>query len=108
MLVGIAWRAASVGKLMPPDDEKWICGDEEGVGPLAHKSCEGRIDLAAGAGVEDLDLQPDGASSSFHVSHVASAVQIGRIDEHGNASCSRHQLAQEFQPLCRQLAAEKD
>ena len=42
--------------------------DEEGVGPLAHKSCEGRIDLAAGAGVEDLDLQSDGASSRFHVS----------------------------------------
>ena len=29
-------------------------------GTLARKGCEGRVDLAAGAGVEDLDLQPEG------------------------------------------------
>ena len=48
--------------------KKGSTADEKGVGPLAHKGCEGRIDLAAGAGVEDLDLQPDGASRRFHVS----------------------------------------
>ena len=32
---------------------------------------------------------------------------IGRIDEHGNASGSGHQLTQEFQPLRRQLGIEK-
>jgi len=46
-----------------PAGEKGVAADEEGVGPLAHKSCESRIDLAAVAGVEDLDLQPNGASS---------------------------------------------
>jgi hypothetical protein len=30
--------------------------EEEGVALLAYKSCEGRIDIAAGAGVEDLNL----------------------------------------------------
>ena len=34
----------------------------------AHKSCEGRIDLTASAGVEHLDLQPHGAGSRCHVS----------------------------------------
>ena len=57
-----------VDQLDAPADEKGVGADEEGVGPLAHKSCEGRIDLAAGAGVEDLDLQPHGARSRFHVS----------------------------------------
>ena len=39
---------------------------------------------------------------------VASAIgRIGRIDEHGNASGSGHQLAQQFQPLRRQLAGKK-
>ena len=32
---------------------------------------------------------------------------IGRIDEHGNASSTGHQLTQEFQPLCHQLGREK-
>ena len=62
-----------VDQLDTPGAEKGIVADEEGVGPLAHKSCEGRFDLVAGVGVEDLDLQPHGAGSRFHVSHVISA-----------------------------------
>jgi superfamily I DNA/RNA helicase len=38
-----------------------IAYDEEGLGPLARKSRKGRVDLAAGAGLEDLDLQRHGA-----------------------------------------------
>src|SRR6476646_273784 len=57
-----------VGKLHPPAVEKYILAYEQSVGPLAHKSCEGRINLAAGAGGQDLDLQSDGASSRFQVS----------------------------------------
>jgi hypothetical protein len=52
-----------VGKLHPPAGEKGFSADEESVGPLARKGCESRIDLTAGAGVEDLDLQADGASA---------------------------------------------
>ena len=97
-----------LGQLDTPADEEGVAADEEGVGPLAHKSCEGRIDLAAGAGVEDLDLQPHGAGSRFHVSQRGlGSRSIGRIDEHGNTSGSGHQLTQELQPLCRQLAREK-
>ena len=48
--------------------EKGVAADEKGVGPLTPKSCEGRSDLTAGPGVEDLDLQPHGAGSRFHVS----------------------------------------
>ena len=92
-------------QLDTPAGEKGVAADEEGVGPLAHERCEGRIDLAAGAGVEDLDLQPHGASSRFHVSQRGLGNgSIGRIDEHGHASGRGHQLAQELQPLCHQLA----
>ena len=60
----------------PPDATNWTRRPlKKGSGPTNSasgrsrtKRCEGRIDLAAGAGVEDLDLQPDGASSRFHVS----------------------------------------
>ena len=41
-------------KLDAPADEEPVGGDEEGVGPVAHEGGEGRLDLAAGAGVENL------------------------------------------------------
>ena len=91
-----------------PAGEKGAGADEKRVGPLAPKRRERRIDLAAGAGVEDLDLQPHGASSRLHVSQRGLGIRsIGRIDEHGNTSGCGHQLTQEFQPLCRQLGREK-
>ena len=94
-----------VGQLHTPADEKGVGADEERVGPLARKRCEGRIDLAAGAGVEDLDLQPHGAGGRFHVSQRGLGSRgIGRIDEHGHTGRSGHQLTQELQPLRRQLA----
>ena len=93
-----------VGKLQPPADEKYILADKEGVGPLAHKSRECFIDFTAGTGVEDLDLQSDGAGSRFQVSQRRLRIQnVGRIDEHGHTSRPGHQLKQEFQPLRRQL-----
>jgi hypothetical protein len=55
------------GNLDTPAAEKGVGADEKGVGPLACKSCEGRIDLADGAGVKDLDLQPESARSRFHL-----------------------------------------
>ena len=76
------------------------------VGPLAHKSCEGRINLVAGAGVEDLDLHSNGARSRFHVSQHPLRIGGGRIDEHCHTSRSRHQFMQEFQLLCYQLTSD--
>src|SRR5215468_5272471 len=97
-----------VGKLQPPADEKYILADKEGVGPLSHKSRECFIDFTAGTGVEDLDLQSDGAGSRFQVSQRRLRVQnVGRIDEHGHTSRPGHQLTQEFQPLRRQLLVKK-
>src|SRR5262249_202821 len=97
-----------VGKLQPPADEKYILADKEGVGPLSHKSRECVIDFTAGTGVEDLDLQSDGAGSRFQVSQRRLRIQnVGRIDEHGHTSRPGHQFTQEFQPLRRQLIAEK-
>ena len=40
-----------------PAAEKGVAGNKKGVGLLGHKSCESRIDLAPGAGVEDMGLQ---------------------------------------------------
>jgi hypothetical protein len=57
------------GELHPPAGEEAVAANEECVGPLACEGCESRIDLAAGADVEDLDLQTDRAGSRLHVAH---------------------------------------
>ena len=59
-------------KLHAPAGEERVGADEEGVGPLAHEGAEGRIDLAAGAGVEDLDLQPEARAAASNLSNVVS------------------------------------
>src|SRR5262245_28884025 len=49
----------------------------ESVGPLAYKSCESRIDLVTGAGVEDLDFSPvvrAAVATSFKVDSVLVAL----------------------------------
>src|SRR5262245_3075244 len=55
-------------KLDTPADEEYVGGDEEGVGPVAHDGGEGGLDLTAGAGVEDLNLQSDGTRSFRYLS----------------------------------------
>src|SRR5262249_59945112 len=61
--------------------------DEKNFVTVAGHGLESGIDLAAGIGVEDLDLQPSGESSRFRVSHGNLGTRhIGWIDEHGNAS----------------------
>jgi hypothetical protein len=55
-------------ELDAPIDEEPVGGDEQGLGPLTYKACEGGIDLFASAGVEHLRLQPDGACSFRYVS----------------------------------------
>src|SRR5262249_1735298 len=48
------------GKVHTPGIEEGVGADEEGIDPLAHEVCKGGVDLAAGACVEDLDLQSRG------------------------------------------------
>src|SRR5262249_33904830 len=61
----------------------------------------------AGAGVEDLDLQPHGTSSRCHLSQCGlGSDSIGRIGEHTHASYGGHKLTKEFQPLRHQLTTD--
>ena len=97
-----------LGQLDAPVDPEGAGPDEEGVGSLVHKRRERGIDLMDGAGVENLDLQPNGASGRSHVSQGSLGIRdIGRIDKHCNARSPWHELMQEFQPLCLQLGSEQ-
>ena len=83
-------------KLDTPIGEERVGDDEKSVQPLAQKGSERRIDVADGAGVEDTDLQPEGARCRFNVFHIGLGTDgVDRVDQNGNASCSRHQLMQQ-------------
>ena len=66
--------------------EKTVTADEQHIGPLAPKAREGRIDLAAGAGVKDLDLQSHSARSGLSLSRIGlGGARVGGIDQHRHA-----------------------
>src|SRR5262245_38780394 len=96
------------GKLNPSALKKWVRADKERVGPLAPDEFEGRLDLEAGAGIQNLNLKPDGASSRRDIPYGSLGIgSICRVDEHGHATGRRHQITQEFQPLCHHLTTQK-
>jgi hypothetical protein len=78
-------------QLDTPTAEKGIGADKERVRALARERCEGRIDLAPGAGADDLDLQPHGSGGRLHVFHRGLGAH--RIAKYGHTRCSGHQRA---------------
>jgi hypothetical protein len=56
------------GKLDSAAEEECLAANEEGVGVVARERVKGRLDLAAGTGVEDLNLQPKSACSCGYIS----------------------------------------
>src|SRR5262249_40666358 len=72
-------------KLDTSADEEYVGGDEQGVGSVAHEGGERRLDFAAGAGVEELNLKADGARRfRYLTSRRLGDRDIGRIDQQCN------------------------
>jgi hypothetical protein len=77
-------ECCQLGQLDPSAVQERGDPDEDGIGALATHSFEGGIDLRTAVGVEDLDLQPNGASRHLHLFHLGLGDRhIGRIDEQG-------------------------
>ncbi len=91
-----------------PARKEHVASDVQGFGAVAHERGEGRLDLAPGAGLEDLNLQSHCTGGVRYVSKRAlGSRDIGRIDQHGDANGLGHQLVQKCQPLRLQLSREK-
>src|SRR5262249_29052502 len=95
-------------QLDAPAREERVASDVQGLRVVAHESGEGCLDLAPGAGLEDLNLQPHCAGCFRYVAKRAlGGRDIGWIDQHGNANGPGDQLVQKCQPLRSQLSHEK-
>src|SRR5262249_52819109 len=108
---GVAGGAGIVGgqpnPLDTPGAEKTIRSQKKRNGPVTHEGWEGRIDLAAGAGIVDLKLQSESAGGRFYVcQHGRCIRRVSRIDQYRDAGCRRQQLTQQSQPLSIDLRTE--
>src|SRR5262245_19300448 len=83
-------------------------GDEQGVGTLACNRGKGRLDLASGAGVDNLNLNPDRAGGFRNASQRRlRARDIAWIDQHHDTSGLGHELTQQPQPLGHDLGGQE-
>jgi hypothetical protein len=83
-------------------------GNEEGIGSLTREGGEGSIDLAVGAGIEDMDWEGDGTGSFLHLPQRGLGnPRVGRIKEHGYPNRFWLQLEQYLKPLGHDLLEEK-
>src|SRR5262245_39646322 len=95
-------------QLNAPAAEEGVAADDKRIRPLAHNICECCTNLSAAAGVVNLNLQPHRASRLLNLFHCKIGARcIGGIDQDGNASSPRNQLAQKLQSLSHQFTRKK-
>src|SRR5262249_41015109 len=72
-----------LNQLHPAAVEERVETNENGIRSLIPKCCEGRTDLPAGSGVEDLNLHPDGARCCSRFSRRSVGIcRVCRVDQH--------------------------
>jgi hypothetical protein len=80
---------------------------QQRINRLLGKPRKGRINVAAGGGLEDFDLLPDGQGRSLNVRDKGLCGGKVGIDQHANAHGSRLQLMQQPEVLCPKRRVNK-
>ena len=93
-------------ELLAPAVEERIAGDDERAGMQLDEGGEGGVDLAFGAGLQDMELHPLRARRFLHVSHHALGIRIVRVHEQGDHPGLGNQLGKQLKPLGHQLDGE--
>src|SRR5262249_22021195 len=95
------------GELFAAGGEKRIGADDEAACPQFDQSCEDRIEVALGAGIQDVEPQAEGAGRRLQGSCIYLGKSgIGRVDEVRNGARRGDQFVQQFQPLRRYLRVQ--
>ena len=88
-------------------DEERIGQDDQRADPESGQACEGRFDVAFGAGLDDMYLQSECAGSRLRSLRGWLAKSgIARVDERGDDVGSRYHLVQHLDLLLHQLHAQ--
>ena len=93
-------------QLFAPAVEERVAADDERAGMQLDEDHEGGVDLAFGAGLQDMELHPLGARHPLHVFNGAPGIRIARVHEQGDYPGLGNQLGQQVEPLGIQLVAE--
>ena len=96
-----------IGNLFGPAAEVRIAADEERSGPLLDQACEGRVDLAFGAGSQHDELQPERARRSLGLIQFQLGIRIVRVHQHGDDRGVGNELVQQLQSLRREQIGEE-
>jgi hypothetical protein len=86
-------------ELFAPAEEEWIGADHERAGPQMDQGCEHRIEVAFGAGVKEMELQPESAGRRLQVYRLGHGSRIGRVDQERDDGRRGDHLMQQLQPL---------
>ena len=78
-------------------------GRRERAGMQLGEGCEGGVDLAFGAGLQDSELQPFARAASCASVIMRSASAIVRVHEQGDLAGLGNQFGKQLEPLGRQL-----
>src|SRR5215469_17289315 len=87
-------------ELVAPAEEERVGADERG-GMQLDKGCEGGVDLAFGAGLQDIELQPLLARRLLHVLYHALGTRTVRVREQGGYAGLGNQIGQQLESLGR-------
>ena len=84
-------------ELLAPAVEEWVTADYERAGSQSGQGCEDRIEVALGARMQDMELQPEGVGRRLHVSRYGLGNGgMSRVNEQGNDGGCGDQLVQHF------------
>src|SRR5262249_5473562 len=95
------------GELFGAAGEKGIRADRERAYAQSNQGSEDHLEVAFGAGMQDMGSQPERAGRRVHVSRLCLRNgRIGRIDQHGHGGRRRDHFMQQLQLLRPNLHAQ--
>jgi hypothetical protein len=80
-------------------EKERIRRDQERIGAHLGEPCKSRIDIANGAGIQNIDLLSDAASGDLNVVHLHFGIGRVRVHENSDPRGVGPQLTQQPQPL---------
>ena len=94
------------GKLLAPRVEERIAADHEPACMEFDKVGKDRIEVAIGARVQDVELDPELVGRRLKLSCFSHDIGPGWVDEHRDDGRGRHQLLQQLKPLRSDLHSQ--